>query len=156
MGILQIANHMVCSTFRSSLSFHFQRNFSISNIYNNIWIYLLYRKKRQICISLPSLAIRPRNTGEESEWEGSTYPILFMVYSQPCRGLSPTGKNVFWIARPYIFFSQVNPIHGSLTVKWKESLFFLNWRTPKEERRHKKNDHHEKEVKMILLNWLHS
>lgn len=153
MGILQIANHMVCSTFRSSLSFHFQRSFSISNMYS-IWIYLFYRKKDKfVLLYTPSIKTM------KHRWRVRMRRINL---SNSFHGLQPTlqrslthRKDVFWIAWPYFFFS-VNPIHGSFTVKWKEGLFFLNWRTPKEERRHKKNDHHEKEVKMILLNWLHS
>lgn len=151
MGILQIANHMVCSTLRSFLFLKkLQRNLSTSNIYRYLNV-LIVLKKRRICISLPFLS----NKTWKYRWRiwrrGIDLPKSFMFYSQPCRALLPTE-----IAWSYFFFPHWTPIISHLTVKWKEGLFFLNWRTPKEEKRHKKNDHHEKEVKMILLNWLHS
>lgn len=149
MGILQIANHMVCSTFSSSFFFHFQRNFSTSNMYRNIWKYFLYRKRNKFVWLYLSLTIRLWTTGGESGG-GDQLPNSFHGLQEALQSPRTHCKRHALNSAVIYFFPQWTPITGHLHWNGRKSFPFLI-----EEHQRRKGDTRKMTTMKRKLKWFY-
>lgn len=120
MGMLQIANHMVCSTFRSSFSFPEKFLYIIyEQKYLNV---LIVQEKRQICISLPPLISKTMEHRWRVRRRGMDLALLSMVMPALQSPLTHRNRQALNSLIMFFVFPQWIPIMGHL--QWNERKTF--------------------------------
>lgn len=99
-GILQIANHMVCSTLK--VLFFISGGISIHQKYTVISKDTYCTRETLIGISLPLLSKKIMEQRWRLKGGESTCPVLLMVQSQPCSVFSPKVTCFEW--HRHLFF----------------------------------------------------
>lgn len=121
MGILQIVNHMVCSTFRNCF-FSISREISLHQICTEIFECAYCPVKRQICISLPPLCSKTIDYRWRVQRRGINVHTSFHGLPPPALQSPLICRNRAALNSMGIFFSQWTPIMGHL--QWNERKTF--------------------------------